>query len=358
MALRSVFGPVQAVADSSSAHTRATGGGSATFSLATGEVARLPRQAPHSVALRGLLDEASATQVPVLVEVDAINEITEVHVPLPADSVTSVTPLDPDTLQVELMLSQKRHLLRRSRPDFDRLRATLEAALNGGTRVFVTTSDEGIIHVEDTGVPFASTTAAQSEVEAEPLQTRAAVSLDEAKAFFARVAEITCDPRNPSGECITFLFPDDGCYARAHEMCRLIGPAKTGKAWIYGSLRARTRNHPDCSVPWRYHVAPTVPVKTGANVMTYILDPSLFPGPVPVATWKGAQGDTAATLVETGAEPFYRAPSGGVQKDPSYVETKKALAAFRLALKDRSAKKGPPPYAKCPAASTGEAAVA
>lgn len=318
-----------------------------TIAFANGRTARLFGRDVRSTGLAELLKEASAAQVPVLVELDDTGtEVADVQVPLPGDGVSSILEADPQALEVELVLSQARHRLRRDNPNFEELRRRLEVARTNGMKVFVTTSDDlGIVHVEETGLPFALEAAPDVKLFAAP----PSITLAEAEALFSRMAETSCNPHRPAGACITFLYPDDGCYARAHEMCRLIGPSRTGKAWIYGSLVARTRNHPDCHVNWRYHVAPTVPVKLGAAVIPHILDPSLFAKPVPIATWKGAQGDASANVIETDAEPFYRSQSGSIQADPNYAKTNQALTNFRLLLRERSAKKGAPPYANCPA---------
>lgn len=83
---------------------------------------------------------------------------------------------------------------------------------------------------------------------------------------------------------------------------------------------------------------------------TYVIDPSQLGKVVLVDAWKAAQGNADAVIVETGPEPYYRAPDGTVQKDPDYTSTNQALASFRLALKNRSVQQGPPPYAHCPVA--------
>lgn len=346
--LRKVFGPVEALRAEASESLSPENSTQFNFVLSNGERARVSESDERSVGLRELLEEASAVRAPVLVEVDGpTGEIADVQVPLPADGVSSVRDVSPQESEVELVRSQSRYVLRRSNPDYDNLRAALEAARDNGMKIFVTTSDErGIIHVEESGRPF------HLEPESETRALAASpIALAAAEALFGQMATNSCQPRTPGAGCITFMFPDDGCYARAHEMCRLIGPAKTGKVWSYGRLTALTRNSPDCRVSWRYHVAPTVLVEHAGSSKSYVIDPSLFSKPVPVATWTGAQGDPAATVVETSSEPFYRSPEGVVQKDPDYVETNEVLSTFRLKLKERSAKKGVPPYAHCPVAA-------
>ena len=62
---------------------------------------------------------------------------------------------------------------------------------------------------------------------------------------------------------ISWLYPDDGCWGRAHEMCRLMinAGAHPRKVWIYGKLHTLTKNNPNCFVNWGWHVAPTLCVR-------------------------------------------------------------------------------------------------
>ena len=144
------------------------------------------------------------------------------------------------------------------------------------------------------------------------------------------------------------MYPDDGCWARAHEMCRLMiamGLAPE-KVWIRGHLNTKTRNNPSCHVLWGYHVAPTLCVRGPKFYQTarHVIDPSLFTTPVTEAVWKSVQGDINATLTDTDASQY--GPGGGT--DPAYVDTNYWLTYFRLQLQLRALSVGPPPYAFCP----------
>jgi glutaminase-like protein len=126
--------------------------------------------------------------------------------------------------------------------------------------------------------------------------------------------------------------------------------AQPEKVWIQGSLKVSSRNKPDCLVTWYWHVAPTLQVSNGGAAQTYVIDPSLFDGPVPQATWKALQGDPSATLTPTGADIFYLLtnPTDPTYTDPTYSSTNADLIYFRNQLKLRSAEPGgPPPYTSC-----------
>ena len=180
------------------------------------------------------------------------------------------------------------------------------------------------------------------------------VTLQQAQQLFDLVDAKICCPASAPAPCIPFLYPDDGCWARAHEMCRLMiaAGAQPRKVWIYAafpsSLTAQTSNNPACHVVWGWHVAPTLEVDTGAGTDTYVIDPSLFTGPVTEPTWKSVQGNPAAMLVDTDATVYHRSASGIETFDPTYSQTQIDLTTYRNLLKLRSAGSGgPPPYFTC-----------
>jgi hypothetical protein len=166
------------------------------------------------------------------------------------------------------------------------------------------------------------------------------------QGIFAAMAATTCNPLTVPAPCIPFMFPDDGCWARANEMCRLMENMghSPRKVWIDGNLETPTANHPSCKVYWGWHVAPTLCVRTRLFLTErWVIDPSLFSTPVTKATWKGVQGDPSAILTDTDASQFW--PYGGT--DPTYSDTNFYLAKYRLELMNRSNQVGPPPY-NCP----------
>jgi hypothetical protein len=176
------------------------------------------------------------------------------------------------------------------------------------------------------------------------------ITLQRAQQLYDLVNAKVCCPASAPAPCIPFLYPDDGCWGRAHEMCRLMiaDGAQPRKVWIYGGLLVQTANNPACHVGWGWHVAPTVEVAIGMGTDTYVIDPSLFPGPVTKTTWKSVQGDPNATLVDTDANVFHRAFNGTVTLDPGYTQTQIVLTNYRNILKLRSAGAGgPPPYFAC-----------
>ena len=99
---------------------------------------------------------------------------------------------------------------------------------------------------------------------------------------------------------IPFDYPDDGCYARAHKMAKLLENKgiTVGKVFLEaeedGELWVWTPKHPEGHVEWSYHTAVIVSVKTKEGEKPYVIDPSLFTKPVSVAEWKKIQTQHSA----------------------------------------------------------------
>ena len=100
------------------------------------------------------------------------------------------------------------------------------------------------------------------------------------------------------GQCVPYQFVADGCYARAHKMRQVIESwygYSSYKVFNYacngsGTLSVKaTLWSNNCCVHWWYHVASYVIVQVGASQYGYLIDPSMFTGPVSIPTWVAAQ---------------------------------------------------------------------
>jgi hypothetical protein len=135
---------------------------------------------------------------------------------------------------------------------------------------------------------------------------------------------------------IPFNWPRDGCYARAHEMGRIMAEKgiESRKVWNYGHLHVDGTSMG--TVTWGYHVAPIVSVKGSDGVTRdMVMDPSMFDHPVPVAEWTGAQHDPSSTTETSPRDVFYRdqgVPENDPRcvKDDDYSRTQHALEQFRM----------------------------
>ena len=314
-----------------------------------------------------VLEGLRRLRAPAYVEVRPdTREITRLLIPL----VTRVTKIDDgaDGLSVELEASHARHLLKRDSLSYADLLKTLRDAAAQRTTLAVTETDaHEIIDArpwadDSTGSPSAAGGAKGAKGARRPgffarlfrwiwwpFWCCGCISPAKAQQYFNIASAPTCNPLTVPPPCIPFLYPDDGCWARAHEMCRLMiaAGASPKKVWIDGNLHTPTKNNPACFVNWGWHVAPTLCVRLSFwHCEDMVIDPSLFTTPVTQATWKGVQGDPNATLTPTAWTVYWR---NVIPTDPAYTDTNFRLAYYRLQLQNRSLlPAGPPPYAFCP----------
>lgn len=345
-----------------------------------GQTARLLRS-KYAAAVLDLLDDLREQQAPAYVELEGdANAITQLRLP-GIRKVQAVQEIAGGEVDVVLFPSHARHILSRKNEDFAKL---LKALLDGNH------SDRWQLVTETDAHEIIDVRPCPENVAERPRKPgwfervksllldewwyrvryevcylfcwrRGCVSMKTAWDMFNLVAPASCNPTNPLAPCIPFRYPDDGCWARAHEMCRLMIAAGVtpAKVWIdYAAptlLHAATRNHWQCFVEWTWHVAPTLCVRSyWCGMETYVIDPSLFTGPVTVATWQAAQGGPNTTLTHTSASVYWR---NAIPTDPAYTDTNFRLMFYRTALKNRSTLEinpatntlwGPPPYANCP----------
>lgn len=347
-----IVGVVQELVRGQAGEESATGqlaAGSTQVLFGDGQLGRLDPADSRARAWLSALGQLRGEGLPAYVEVDPdTREITELLVPIVV-TVGELRELETE-VEVELVISQARHTVSRTNPDFEGLIGQLTRAHADGSAVLVTeTRDEHEIIDVRSPPEGMSLIQAQAAEQGDVAALAAPVSLDVARRMFALVNGLTCCSAAPTAPGIPFTYPDDGCWGRAHEMYRLMLAAgvPTDKVWIYGSLRVVSANKPDCNVRWGWHVAPTLPVTTATGVATYVLDPALFAEPVPRATWAGVQGDPNPTLVPSAGDVFHRGSDGAVVFDPTYGQTNSVLTTYRARLQVRSASDGPPPYPQC-----------
>ncbi len=353
--------------------------GGVSIELEGGRRARLDAENPRSAGFAQILDGLSKQRLPVYLELDPeTSAVTRLLIPH-LTRVAGIGEGKDGTLDVQLELSSARHRLPRKQEYFAELEKQLREAMDSGKPVIVTEDDEhNIIDVrlfipspdgpEVPLPPFPPFPPKLPELKSIPANwfkdfslklwywcgwpwwwifKCKCVSQAKAQQVFNTLSATSCDPLTVPPPCIPFLYPDDGCWGRAHEMCRLMinMGLKPKKVWIQGSLHVSTANNPTCNVYWGWHVAPTLCVRTSFfSSTTMVIDPSLFTTPVSKATWKSVQGDPGATLTDSAAEIFYLWWN---TTDPTYVQTNQVLATYRLQLQNRALTYGPPPYA-CP----------
>lgn len=85
-----------------------------------------------------------------------------------------------------------------------------------------------------------------------------------------------------------FLYPEDGCFARAEAMIQEIGLSSEPpwKVFVFGNLALSTANAPAGRVTWWYHVAPVVRVEGEL----WVIDPGIEPSaPLLLDAWIARQ---------------------------------------------------------------------
>lgn len=93
-------------------------------------------------------------------------------------------------------------------------------------------------------------------------------------------------PARPSFQRrISWLYPDDGCFARAALARQKIEDQwgkPLAKLFIFGDLEVQTPNSPDGSVQWAWHVVPLVKI----NGVLHVIDPAIDPKqPMTAEAW-------------------------------------------------------------------------
>jgi hypothetical protein len=184
------------------------------------------------------------------------------------------------------------------------------------------------------------------------LCTKIVPSYTKAKEIFDFCAQQSCHLPGPPAvpPCIPFQYVRDGCYARAHQMRKII-TEKYGycveKVFSFANenddqLAVRADKWGGCCVFWWYHVAPLLRVQLKiANtqfVLALVIDPSMFDKPVLLSSWLMAQENKACAAdahvsmysIQPGSAycpANYEGTAFGT--DPAYVSTNATLLAYK-----------------------------
>jgi hypothetical protein len=133
---------------------------------------------------------------------------------------------------------------------------------------------------------------------------------------------------------IPFNWPADGCFARAHEMRRLMAEKgiEAHKYWNHASpgKHLEVTGTSIGTVLWGWHVAPAVMVQGPHGPQPMMIDPSLFPGPVTPQEWAAKQGDPRSILQPADGETYKRNKEGSwSEEDTDYAKTREDLEYYR-----------------------------
>jgi hypothetical protein len=174
-----------------------------------------------------------------------------------------------------------------------------------------------------------------------------------AREIFDLCAALSCHLPGPPvvTPCIPFQYVIDGCYARAHQMRRIItGRYKYCCEKVFSfatddpdTLAVKADKWGGCCVEWWYHVAPLIRVRLKIKglpkklsiVLAMVIDPGMFDKPVLLSTWLAAQENTTcnadARVTSYSIQPGSAyAPSwgGGFVTDPNYTDTESTMIGY------------------------------
>ena len=186
------------------------------------------------------------------------------------------------------------------------------------------------------------------------LCTKIIPSYTKAKEIFDFCAQLSCNLPGPYAvpPCIPFQYVRDGCYARAHQMRRII-TTRYGycceKVFSFANqnndtLAVKANKWGGCCVKWWYHVTPLVRVRMRIRAypkisltLAMVIDPGMFDKPVLLSTWLAAQQDTncdphahvSMYSIQPGSAYWptnYAGTTYGT--DPNYTQTQNTLINY------------------------------
>ena len=187
------------------------------------------------------------------------------------------------------------------------------------------------------------------------LCTRIVPSYAKAKEIFDFCAQLSCHLPGPYAvtPCVPFQYVIDGCYARAHQMRRIITTRYRyccEKVFSFATdnddrLAVQANKWGGCCVDWWYHVAPLVRVRLKFRlpglprnfsvVLAMVIDPGMFDKPVLLSSWLSAQENTAclanAHVTSYSIQPgsaYTPSYNGGFSTDPTYALTESTLINY------------------------------
>jgi hypothetical protein len=174
-------------------------------------------------------------------------------------------------------------------------------------------------------------------------------SYAKAKQIFDYCAALSCNLPGPYAvnPCIPFQYVIDGCYARAHQMRRII-TTHFGycceKVFSFGmdgdTLAVKADKWGGCCVFWWYHVAPLIRVRFKIPKFNFtlamVIDPSMFDKPVLLHTWLAAQENKNCAAnahvtkysIQPGSAYWPIYPGNSFGTDPNYTLTEGTLQDY------------------------------
>lgn len=125
----------------------------------------------------------------------------------------------------------------------------------------------------------------------------------------------------------TWLYPDDGCFARAALMVQNLQKwnlPRPAKLFAFGNLVVKTPNAPGGQVSWWYHVVPVI--RVGQQIVVF--DPAIEPKrPLTAQEWFARMAPNAQEMTASVCDTYAYAPASPCfVTDPSHPSDEFALS--------------------------------
>ena len=119
---------------------------------------------------------------------------------------------------------------------------------------------------------------------------------------------------------ISWLYPDDGCFARAQIAVEKLGNndySRPRKLFIFGNLTVKTPNAPGGTVSWWYHVVPVI----GFQGRPLIFDPAIQTAePIELKDWILSMTSNPETVSVSLCHPETYAPASSCARGDSTAQ--------------------------------------
>jgi len=315
----------------------------------SGQTGSLDVKDPLSALWAKMIDHQTKANLPVYVEIDEESGvITSVLIP----HIFTVQKLETNErgiLLVHLRPSQAIHAVLPNSPNFVAMRDSLQAALDDGSERLITAT---LNDLEIIDVRTPPEHPGDSEDDPPAPEPDPPVSPERAEEIFNDMYSENCVACSPSSDCITFQYPLNGCWIRAHLMVYKMHdydpPETPQKLVIEGNLEPFAPNDPDCGTPWgwSWHIAPTLMVTQPDGEHKYVIDPSLASEPVTEAQWVSLNNPLDTPSLTTLDWSIYYPDLGGSTGGSTASEATALvhMDGYRGSLLSNCLTYGPPPY--------------
>jgi hypothetical protein len=253
------------------------------------------------------LEQSRRLKYPIYVET-AVGQLRRVRIPR-IGRVVGLRRRADGTLRVELSSNAQMLTVAPTAPDAARITQVCQISLDEHRGVVIVNDGRsGAILDADLAVgpsiawvPPPPVRQPGTLIESLPAATRPQI-----EEVFADLWKKTCDlsltkDQIVGSECIAYNAPNGWCHVLAEATCRHLDSLhiQSQKAWLFGNLRLRTRNSPNCYFDCYWHVAAAVRVSEGSGWRAYVIDPIACDSPLTYDAWLSLFGNQVSARAWT-----------------------------------------------------------